>query len=185
MEVKLNIEGSDMSMQLTDILSKMSEIDKRDLAKELLTNWLREPVTHERKVFEEKLLDNLEEEQEKNNAYNKQSREKLKDSYDFRERSRGFKSIKEQMVGIIVEEAIKYYKDQITELIKNDSQMNEIFEMTKDTIKENYPKYVHDAMVYFLAGNMDSIKTGVQKGVMQAHQNQAQIDGIKQQIGIH
>ena len=164
MQVTVNIDSATIGGTVEEVFKSLTEEDKKDLARQLMLEVLTKPNATERKVYEDRLAEQIYE-KNKNSSYSNDrysSPEKAKDSYEFRSAVGAYKSSREIMVGEIVQSACAHYKAQVAELVANDPQMIAMYEETREAMIANYPAMVQAAMIHWMAGQMGQIGAAVQ-----------------------
>lgn len=180
MELKINVTGADFSDDLKTILATLSEEDKKDLAKQVMLEWLKSPIEYERHVKEADVLERIREYEKKPSM----NLEEAKKSWRWNDFMGQWKSTKEQMIAMIIAQSLTHYKELVKNLVENDEQLKKIWTEVQEVIRQNYPNYVHDATVYHFANQMDSLKNQVQHNLMATLNGEAQLKQIKSQIGL-
>lgn len=164
MQVTINVDSSTIGGTVEEVFKSLSPEDKKELARQLMVEVLTSPNGAERKVYEDRLAEQIYE-KNKNSSYDREryaSPDRAKESYEFRNAIGSYKSSREIMVGEIVQSACAHYKAQVAELVANDPQMIAMYEETREAMIANYPAMVQAAMIHWMAGQMGQIGAAVQ-----------------------
>jgi hypothetical protein len=180
MELTINVSGADFSGDLKMIPATLSEDDRKDLAKQVMLKWLTEPHDFERHTKQMSALDHIRQRRGDPNL----TLEKAKGYWEWNDYMKNYKSSRDTMITEIVSEAIKNYQALSTDLVKNDPQINAAWEVVKTQIQSDYPKYIHDAMVYYFSSRMNELQSGIQSTLFQSTYTQHQLTAVKSTLGM-
>ena len=152
MKIELNIDASNFGDTIVKVFENLSEEDKKQLAKEVMTKYLLEDYEAERLARYQEVIRMLREKGDScytNNAdtYKNKTDIEIMETYQFKDKIKHLKTSREEMIKMITDTAMIHYKDLVTKSVQEDPQMIEVYEKVKAVMKESYPGYVHDAMV--------------------------------------
>lgn len=172
MKIELNIDASNFSDSLGKVFDSLSEEDRKQIAKEVLTKFLTEDYEAERKARSQEIIRQLREKgdstwQNNSDKYKNMSDKEIMDCYEFKQRTNNLVTSREQMIKSITETAMGHYKELVASLVKEDEQMKNVYEKVRETIEKSFPAYVHDAMVRAFT---DHFKHSYE-GYMRSYQN--------------
>lgn len=193
MNVTLEIKGADLSKEVGTILSELSKEEKIALARDIMLTWMKTPLDQERTVYRNQVIDKLIEEKKSSNSYNwradhekPEGRPAFEKEYEYEisRRMGSFKSSKEQMIEMVVSESIAHYKSLVTELVKTDQQLADIWEKMKPKLEEQFPRMVHDSVTNFFAGQMQHIAQSLQQNFMLANNAEMNVQQVRNAVGL-
>lgn len=182
MQITINLEAGQVGETLGQTLSTLTEDQKQAVALEALKNWLKDPYQTERLAYSQSVIRELREDTFHGSDLKNKTDEEVMKHYRFNERMHKFITTKETMIRSITSEVIAYQKEQIREEIKNDPTMNQVMEATMLNIKENFGKFVHDAMIAWFCQNMHTTIQGVQTALIQTDNNTKFLDNLNTRL---
>lgn len=184
MQLTINVSEADFGHELKEIMDSLSPEEKKDIAREVLSKALNE-VTDSQRTLREK-----EEEvfvKIRKGFYNEKDKqqpaEQLRTHYDYKKLMEATKSTKELALEDILKSAVATFKELSTTMVKEDEELKKIWIAATAQIKEDFPKYVHDAVVYYFASQLDSMKNGIMSASMMAQNAAMSIESIRQRLG--
>lgn len=157
MQITMNVDASQMSESVVEILKSLNEEQRKDIAKDILVKWLQEPNSFEHAAHSREVIIRLRNDYYYKNDFKDASDEDIKQHYKYKEEIKKYPTAKEVMVGEITNQIVSYYKEEVVNFIKNDETVNNILAVTLAQIKEDFPKYVHNAMVYYFTQNLNNL----------------------------
>jgi len=189
MEVKLTIDSSNIGETVVELFKNIPAEKKEAMALDILGKWLAEPYDTERKAYEEeakrKALERILASSYDWDRKNHGTIETVHNSSQFRDLMNGFKSSKEVMVETITKEATEIYRTKVVEFVKTDEQLQKVMSLTMEAVKEDFPKFVHDAMMYWFAQQMSTTMSTASMALTQSGNTQEMVKRICQQVGLN
>ena len=182
MEVKLDIDPTKFTAVAEDIFKSLTAEQKNGLALDILTKWLKEPYDFERNTFEEVTAKEMLNDPNFKLCYKEKTLANIKDSYEYKQKVGCFKSSREQMIQSIVQGTTKLFHDEIQKLISTDPQIQEMKQKVLDTIKEAFPKTVHDALTMLLVAQMQNMSTQISSALMQSDTSNRALNNLYQKL---
>lgn len=187
MKVEINIDPSNFGGTIEQVFQSLTEEDKKELAKEVLSKYLLEDYKAERLAKAQEIIRNLRERGDSswsNNSdkYKNMTDEEVIGTYEYKQRENQIKTSKEEMILTITTAAITHYKELVNDLIKNDTQLTEIYEKVKTVIEDNYAEYVKQTMMSVMTNLFsDTFKSSMENkyNLINMHN---EIDQIKQNL---
>ena len=181
MKLELTIDATNIKETLGDTFKSITPEEKKKLALEVMKGWLAEPYDLERQAWvQEKLVE------ARNGRYKEEfvgkSDAQVMDHYNVRESFKNFVSSREFMINTITSEITSHYKKEISAMIESDPKIQAMKEVTMEEIRENFPKYSHDALMYWFSQSMSSLMTNMSMGMNQSTNNQALITEIQNKL---
>lgn len=173
MKIELEVDPGGVTKSLKEILDTLTPEARLELARKAMESWLREPYGLERKAHEEEVLRNLR--PQRDYSGRQETDDEIRRGYKFQEAMRGWKSTKEQMVETVTKEVTADYKAQVKAVIESDPKIQAMKEEVTKIVKETFPAMVHDAMVTFMASNMQMMLSSA----MGIEQMAKQVDGMQ------
>lgn len=184
MQLTINVSEADFGHELKEIMDSLSLEEKKDIAREVLQKALNE-VTDSQRTLREKEEGVFE--KIRNSFYNEkdkqQTPEQLRTNYEYKRLMDATKSTKELALEEILKAAVVSFKELSTTMVKEDKELKKIWIAASEQIRVDFPKYVHDAVVYYFASQLDSMKAGIMAASMTAQNAAMSIEQIKQRIG--
>jgi uncharacterized protein YpuA (DUF1002 family) len=150
MQVTLNIDGGlpGFAQTFEDLINTLSPEEKKDLAKQVLYEWLKDPHSVEMQVADQKALEfvraNLSSYDNKN-----QSPEELRKHYRYKDFMNSYTSDKIEMVKRITQEAIQHFEELVAKKVKEDEGLKEVYKEVEAHIALAFPGMVEQAMQSF------------------------------------
>ena len=166
MKIEIEVNPGEVGKSLKDILDTLPAPDRLELARKAMEAWLRSPNDIERKAKEQAEVERI---MKKDSWGRKESEAEIRGGYEFRNAMQGWKSTKEQMVEMITQEITANYKAQVKAVIESDPKILAMKEEVIKIVKETFPTMVHEAMVAFMATNMNTMLNSAM-GVEQVNQ---------------
>lgn len=164
MEIKFDADPSQLGKTLKDILDILTHDQKSDIAKQVLTDWLKAPYDYERKMQELKVVNKIKEQ-----SYHKNdSEDKIRGSYEFLRDMKDFKSTREIMIEEIITQTISYYKSLVKDIVENDEHIKKVKDEILEKIKVDFPNAIHDAVTFLLAQQLGNLGNAVQESLMKS-----------------
>lgn len=155
------------SENIIGVFNELSVDEKKDIAKQVMQSWLNDPVKIEESARERDIIWSM----RNQSYYRDKSDSEIKNSWEFKDNVRKYKTSKETMVIAIVDEVKNHYKNVATELAKNDPQFAELMTKVSDDLRIQLPDIVRKAMTDFMMNNMSMWQNGMWEHVNHYHQN--------------
>jgi len=155
MKLELTIDATNIKETLGETFKSLTPEEKKELALKVLQGWLAEPYDVERQAWvQEKLVE------VRNGRYADDFKGKsdtyVMDHYGARDSFKNFVSSRELMINTITSEVTTHYKNEIKTMIESDPKIQAMKEVTMEEIRENFPKYSHDALMYWFSESMSN-----------------------------
>ena len=172
MEVKLNIEASQLGETVVDLFKNLLPEKKEELALTVLREWFNEPVKLETLGYIDILLAEYRGDQKKMSSirgygdYSSITDERIKDSYEFKRDLEKYKNTKQYMVDDLRTELLGYFKNGILEEMKKDPQIKEIQDIVYQEIKDRLPEIIMNVMMLNITNNMVEVQHKVHADLM-------------------
>jgi len=155
MEVTINIDS--LRGNIEQVFESLSSEEKKELAKEVMLKVLTEALAGERLAYENILADRLYEAAKKDSYSHVNSLDEVRQSYKFRDGMQKFKSSSERMLETITREATENFKAQVTDLVKNDPQLQQVMAVVREQFIADFPTLVQATMATYFASQMNQI----------------------------
>jgi len=167
MEVKLSIDSENLGETVVDMFQRLTPETKEKVATDVLREWLREPYEVEASLLDQRAIDEI---RKDNTGYgNKRlNNQECRDHYRYREVRDRQKSTRQIMVEQITGAVIEHHKKVVIEEIQNDPQIQTVLKATLDTVRENFPKFVHDAMIAWFSSHLTQLGNGISTALTQS-----------------
>jgi uncharacterized protein YecT (DUF1311 family) len=175
MQITLNIEANQLGDTVLDLFKNLTEEQKKEIATEILTNWLKNPRDIELKANTKEIVEKV---RKKNWQMKELSYDEIIKSAFFEEESKKFKTSKNKMVEEIVEKTLDFYKEEIKDMVEKDEMINKVKNEVLSHIKDNFRTYVHDAMIAWFCQGMNQVTQGVSQALHNSGSNMENVQAI-------
>lgn len=162
MKITLDIDPNKISDSINDIMTSLDSDQKKELAKQVLVEWLQEPIGIESQIIFKEAYDRTKNSLQQRDYYRTYSDQDVFAHYDFKTNISKTMTSKEIMIANIRCSIMQFYREQVQELIRNDPIVREQLVETTKHIAEDFPKYVKHAMGQWFVQNMSSMQNDVQ-----------------------
>lgn len=176
MKISIEVDEGSVGKSIEDVLKGLTPEQKTGVAKEVMLRWLETNFQEKERSARESAV--VQEIQSKVSYYGSKNDSDIRNSWDFREAMKDWRSSGDLLVQTIAKDVIQDYKALVHDLIDKDPSFQAMREDVLKIIRESFPKMVHDAMVAWFAGHMGKMMEGVQ----QALAHLPQIDQFQQQV---
>jgi hypothetical protein len=171
MQVTLNIDAN-LAGSVAEVFAELTPADKKQLALAVMEKFIAEPHKAEREAFENSLILRLQTsgvETWVNGRYqNTKDAHEIRQSTAFKDASAKFKSTRETLIEEIIKATIETYRAEVKRVVESDPQIQAVKERVIAAIREDFPKYVHDAMAAWFVSGLTSMQSGMMAALMQA-----------------
>lgn len=180
MKIEINIDAHDLDGTIVGVFNSLTEEEKKDMAKEAMKKWLDEPHRIEEQAKYNLLLPEFKERYKNSgetiyvNGWRKVHEctdDQIIKTSEFQKLVANFKSSKDEMIAAITKETIDHYRFMATEMVKTDPQLQKIMQQTLEGIKQDFPKFIHDAMLYWFTQNMQAMMNASASALAQSSQS--------------
>lgn len=158
MKVELEIPEGDIGKSVQDILKNLAWDQKRELCRQVMLDWLSSGIHVNERALREKEV--VEEIRKSETWYHGKSDADIRGSHSFTEKMRYWRSSHETFVKEISEETIRFYKEQVREVVERDPAIQVMRHEVAQIVKENFPKMIHDAVMEWFGENISQIIQG-------------------------
>ena len=183
MEVRLNIDSGNLGETVVDLFHQLSPETRQQVATDVLREWLREPYEVEAQMLDRQAIEEV-----RKNYTGYQNKvlddRECRDHYRFREIRDRQKSTRHLMVEQITAAVIRHHKKVVTDEIQRDPQIQAVLQETLVSIRENFPKFVHDAMVAWFSSHMQQLGQGIGEALVQSRQTAAMTQRIAEKVQV-
>ncbi len=163
MEVTLKIEAAQLGETVVDLFKNLGEDQRKAIATDILIKWLNEPYNIEREAYAEGVLRDFRQSNiELYINYNRKraadcTDKEIKDSSEYRDRIRNFKSSRELMIKEITTEVMTHFKTSIPELIKTDPKFEILRSVFYQFIVDNFPMMIKESFANYFTSQLNMI----------------------------
>jgi hypothetical protein len=164
MQVTLNLDSARMGDTIEQVFGQLTPEDRRAVAFETMKAFLAEPHSLQRGAQEAVVLADL---RRRNPRVWSGGRgtvdaatltdKELRETSEFCEAMKRWRSVQEQMVEQIVESALKEFKARVDRLVAEDLKVQIVLEQVMQGLTGVFPKAVHDACVAWMCGHMSEV----------------------------
>lgn len=169
MQVTLNIGANQIGETVLDLFKTLTEEQKKQIAGEVLRQWLKDPIPYEAAAWDEEAIAYVRKEdyQARDRGWNG---ERCRESAYYRRYMDKKNSSKAEMILEVQRQIITFYNSEIKQLVREDPQILKMKDAVCEVVGEMFPKIAHDAMVLFVAGNLDRAINATMSGLLQGSQ---------------
>lgn len=174
-QVTLNIDAN-LAGSVAEVFAELTPADKKQLALAVMEKFIAEPHKAEREAYELSVIQDLRDRKVEIYTGSYSSRKsadslsdaEIRSSSEFRDRLAKFKSTRETLIEEITKAAVETYRSEVKRVVESDPQIAAVKEKVIAAIREDFPKYVHDAMSAWFVAGLTSMQTGMMSALMQA-----------------
>jgi len=178
LKVELNIDAGNIGETVIEMFQNLTTEQKEAISLKVLQDWLAEPDTIHRQALHTLAIAHARE----RGYYRSSTEQELVKSDEYVKFMRDNATAKTRMIQEITRATIAHQKEVIERHIKTDPEMNRIMSATLETIKENFPKTVNDAMIAWFCGNMSTMANGVQQAMRQSENAMSVVELIQNRL---
>lgn len=180
MEIKLSVDGHQLSGEVQALVENLSIEQKQELAKQLLAQaFLDVDGRLDHTYVESKALESY----RKDSAKPEATLGHAKSDYSWSRRIEKEETIKRELITKVVEGVVSEAKLQIKDMVKNDEKIQAVITETIEVIRQDFPKYVQNAMTLYLATQMQNTLNQVSQSLMVAENTNQLAQSINQRLG--
>lgn len=177
MEIKFDIDASQMDETLVEIFKNISQEQKEEIARDVLRGWLSENAPMSVEERQKIILKQMQDEDIHDGT--KHTNAQIVESYEFNRRMREVSSLKDIILKEVHKDVYEYYKKVIQYEIENDPAMQEMKDEAYKAILSNMPAIMVNAMSDIIAKSMGSMQSMVQESLRMSTNSQVFIDGLQ------
>lgn len=178
MKVELNIDAGNIGETVIEMFQNLTTEQKEAISLKVLQDWLTEPDTIHRQALHTQAIAHAKE----RCYYRASTEQELVKSDEYVRFMRDNATAKTRMIQEITSATIAHQEKVIEQHIKTDPGMNRIMSATLETIKENFPKIVNDAMIAWFCGNMSAMAGGIQQAMSQSKSTANAVEQIQNRL---
>lgn len=182
MQITLNIDSANIGGTVEQVFASLSDEEKKGLAKQVMLEVLRKPMASERLVYEQKMAEQVIAQKAGSHYDRIDTIEKAKSTYEYRTLMEKYKSTSERMMEEITRTAVKHYSELVSDLVKEDEQVQTIFSVMREQFVADMPKLMQMAMAAQFAKQVDTIKYAFEAASGASAQVQMLGEGLRQRL---
>ncbi len=175
MQLILDVNPTDLSLGIINIINSLSDEDKKKIASDIVREWLSIKHEEEKEFFRQIVINQL-------MSSERKKEEEVVRTYQYNERMKKFKSSRDKMIEHIFIEGERYFKDVIKHEITENENYEPIFKECLNVIKENFPSYVQHAIQSWFISNISQWSHEIYQTSVNLPDIQSSISGIKQKL---
>jgi hypothetical protein len=165
MKIEIEVPEGDVGKSVQEILKNLGWDQKRELCRQIMLEWLSSGIhVNERALHEKDLIEEI---RKTEDYYRNKSDADIRESYGFKEKMRSWRSSHEIFVQQTSEEAIRFYKEQVRDIVERDPAIKAMRHEVAQIVKESFPKMLHDAVMESFASNVAVIVQGAMGALRQ------------------
>lgn len=171
MEVKINIEASQIGDTVIDLFKSLPKDKKEELTLEVLREWVKSPEFFETENYKQTLLDKFKNGNMQpsyySTKYNKDTPDQtIIQDYNYKKYLEEYRTSKQIMVEEIKTEIIKYGRQFIKSELLDSETINKIKQESYDQIALEFPKIIYESLVIAFSGNLISLQNQILSNTM-------------------
>ena len=164
MKIELEVDPGQLGKTLTEILQSLTSEERKGLARSAMESWLRDPMDIERRAKEQDVIEAI-----KRSSFSRsETDDEIRRGWDFRNKMNDFRSTKERMIDAITAEVAAHYKAEVSRVVESDPRIQAMKDEVVKTVLEAFPRTVHDALVLWVAGNLQRAMDGLESIALKA-----------------
>lgn len=191
MQVTLEINSDNLDGTLIKMFDSLSEEKRVEIAEKVLTAWLNEPLQVERNLITKQFAEKVRTENRDHYVDGRyvKGRDMTDEDItkacqsDFVTFQKSYKTSKHRMIENVIESAVNTYKDQTVKLVNSNELLKDAFNKTAEEMKTEFPKFVHDAMMFWFTNQFSQVMTTAQNALYKANTVDYIVGNIRQKLG--
>jgi hypothetical protein len=178
MKIELNIDAANIGDTVVDMFKNLTPEKRDELAREVINRWFDMPYGAEKEMHERSGVLKMQAMSEHKNKSDSECRK----SWEFDKIAGEFKDTRALFLKETVELVSKGVIQVVAERLKNDPEIQKMVDAVTADVKVNFPKYVHDAMIAWFCGNMNSMAQGMSSALFQSGNTQQQLNDLTKRL---
>jgi hypothetical protein len=189
MELKIEINSSNMAGTIEEVFATLSLEEKKAIATQVLTKYIEEPYLAELQLKKQ----NFAAKKRTDGAYKGYNPripatemtddEIIKEwAYDFNTFCTTNKGSKQVMMEEVLQATITTFKEQATTMVRDNAELKLIFNQVADKMKEDFPKLIHDIMVVWFTSQFNSAMQMASNALQQSNMNNEYLQDIRNKL---
>jgi len=180
MKIELEIPEGDVGKSVQEILKNLTWDQKKELSRQVMLEWLSSGIhVNERALKEREFIEEI---RKTSDYHHNKSDSDIRDSWQFKEGMKAWRSSHETFVKQVSEETARFYKEQVREVIERDPAILAVRHEVAQIVKENLPKMIHDALMEWFGANIGAIIQGATVGLRQIPDQQGFINDVASRL---
>lgn len=187
MKLELNLDQATIGPTVQELFSSLTIAERKEVSRQILVNFLTEPHGGERAAYEANLVAELKASDSEEYSQATYGRKKLSEMSEpqirgtdlFKKRLETYRSSRDVMLAEITKVAVETYRAEVTHYVQNDPQLQAALKITLDAVKEDFPKFVHDAMVGWFITSMQQQGTTMMSALYQAQETKMVVNNLE------
>ncbi len=177
MKLELNIDSSQIGGTIVETFNLLTQEDRKELAKQVMLEWLREPHDIERQIKEQQVLEQTRAKMKEeylaarsrgygygDNNPDNMNDQQIKDRSEYRVHFQSWRSTRERMIETVVQATLEHYKEAVTVLVCTDPQLEAKLEQVKAQTVNLFPQIVQSCLMQWFSSHMNDV--AMQVGMM-------------------
>lgn len=190
MNVTFEITAENLQPTLGAIIDSLSHDEKKEIAKEVLTKYIADPYLPELHLAQSEFCAKCRNENKQTYGYdNKKYAKNMTDEeiitewrYDFNQYMNSRKSAKQIMIESVLAAAVEVFSERANKYVTDNPELNAVFETTMKNITADFPKLIHDTMMFWFASQFQSALTSGAMALQQSNINTAQVQELRNKL---
>jgi hypothetical protein len=189
MKIELNIEPSQIGETVIDVFKTLTPEDKKEMAIQIMREWLKEPSLFESCNFEQQLIHEYRTGIRKpNSTYDKfdenTPESTIRNDYYFKKSVEEYKTSKQGLVEATKREMLVYYNEEIAKELKLDVTINKIKEETYKELTANFPRIITEVLIMAFSSNLANMQHQIQDMTMKSYNVNSFIDQVRGKLNL-
>jgi hypothetical protein len=184
MKIEIEVGEGNIGQSVQDILQTLGPDERKILASEVMAKWLADTLhSDERGVKESEVIARIQGENKSSQYSRNDTVAEIRGGYKFQDQMRGWKSSRDVLVEKVGAEVATYYKEQVKQLVEGDPTLLRMREEVGKIVVELFPKMVHDAVVAWFSGHIETVVQGAMRASTQLPEIAKFQEQVAQRLG--
>ena len=162
MQVNLTIDAAQLGETVVDVFKSLSSEQRQEIAVAVLREWLMQPNDAE---FIKDDIFAMQAARSLSYYLRDKADAEVRKSEEYRKAIARSTNPKTQMIRFVRDEAVSQFQASVKEMVASDPQIQKMRDAVCEVVRENFPRVVHDAMVLWVAANLDKAVSAAVNGV--------------------
>lgn len=175
MKIEINIDQTNLSGTVEEVFRTLTDEQRTKIAESIMLQFLLEPHNGERAAYVASLVASIQNDPHGDEyinrgrtSYSRMTGDEIRTTDRFKRAMLEYKSTRDKMIELITGAAITTFRAKVTEFVQSDPQLQQVMATTLEHVRENFPKYTHDALMAWFVQGMSNMADGMNQALMQA-----------------
>jgi len=154
-QITLDLDMGDSAMTIAQIFDMLDKDDMKELAREVISSWVEEPITAERRARERMILDKMMREKSYGGGPQYENEDVARRHYSFRDAMKTFKSTREKTLEDVHSALYTEIKAEVHRIVRDSKQMSKIVEVASQVVIESLPRMVQNSLTSWFTEHLN------------------------------